>query len=179
MVKGIDLGEEYIEYGKEIYGLDLIQNSVFDLPSDEKYDLIIYSHVMEHILDPGQHLQKIRHLLSDGGLIYIEVPGVRNLTFNYQADFLKYLQNAHVYSLSSVTLKNLMEKYGFECVSLSEKVQSLWRPGSVSPTNMTNDFFESLDYLIRLEQRANYRKMKSFMGSIVDIARRAKRAVWR
>lgn len=45
LVKGIDLGEEYLLYGKTQHGLDLETGTIHDLKVSKKPDIIIYSHV--------------------------------------------------------------------------------------------------------------------------------------
>jgi 2-polyprenyl-3-methyl-5-hydroxy-6-metoxy-1,4-benzoquinol methylase len=46
---GIDLGSEYVEFGKKEYGLNLYSIELKDLKG--KFDLIIMSHVFEHIIN--------------------------------------------------------------------------------------------------------------------------------
>ena len=59
VVKGIDLGKEYINYGREKYNLDLETGTLENLLLKRKPDLIIYSHVLEHILDLETELKLI------------------------------------------------------------------------------------------------------------------------
>jgi len=52
-VRGCDLNETYIEYGKKSMGLDLYATSLENLVFEEWVpDLVIYSHTLEHILNP-------------------------------------------------------------------------------------------------------------------------------
>lgn len=53
-----------------------IWNSAFnvDLVKAYKFDLIMASHVLEHVPDPIQFLKDLIPLLSDKGIIFIEVP---------------------------------------------------------------------------------------------------------
>lgn len=49
-------------------------------PNDsvEPMDLIICSHVMEHVSDIEYHMLKIKEMLKPGGYLYLEVPNERN-----------------------------------------------------------------------------------------------------
>ena len=60
-VYGIDYGSEYVEYGKR-HDLNLNVGGITDI--DEKFDIIIYSHVFEHILDLGSELTEIKKRLN-------------------------------------------------------------------------------------------------------------------
>ena len=96
-ILGVDFGQDYIEYGLR-HNLNLKVGSVEIVEEEkEKADIIILSHVVEHFLEPIVTLSRIKKLLKDDGIVYIEVPGIKNLENAYEEDFLRYLQNAHVF----------------------------------------------------------------------------------
>jgi SAM-dependent methyltransferase len=45
-----------------------------DLRGDERFDVIVCSHILEHVGDPTGVLDVLRRLLSEGGMLYGEVP---------------------------------------------------------------------------------------------------------
>lgn len=153
-VKGIDLGEEYIEFGRIQHDLDLSVGTINNLGGIEIPDLIIYSHVLEHIPNPNEEIQQIRNILSNKGILYIEIPGVKNLMHNYGMDFLKFSQNAHVYHFSLTSLKNLFIKNGFDLLLGNETVNSVFRksPGENSSREIENDYSNVLTYLHKAER---------------------------
>jgi SAM-dependent methyltransferase len=58
-------------------GLEVFEGTAEHLPeavTDRRYDLIVFSHVLEHTLDPVRSLANARGLLSEGGLMSVEVP---------------------------------------------------------------------------------------------------------
>ncbi|MFZ1756957.1 MAG: class I SAM-dependent methyltransferase [Caldilineaceae bacterium] len=128
VVKGIDLGEEYLVHGRETYGLDLTPGTLADLTLDRAPDLIIYSHVMEHILDPGAELAQVHQHLAPNGLLSIEVPGVRFVQHAYNGDFLRMLQNAHTYHFTLQSLTNLLQAHGFRRLLGDEMVRAVFTP---------------------------------------------------
>ena len=125
-VLGIDLGSEYVAYGRDVHGLDLRVCMLSELALDFVPDLVIYSHVMEHILHP---LDEMKHIASVSGaetLVYIEVPGLKNIHKSYGMDVMKYYQNAHSYHFTLGSLRYLMESAGFGLVSGTEYVRSIF-----------------------------------------------------
>ncbi|MDF7798966.1 class I SAM-dependent methyltransferase [Pontiellaceae bacterium B1224] len=159
-VKGIDLSREYMEYGRERYGLDLSNTDLFDLPDNHEFDLVIYSDVMEHILEPRAHLEKIKGLLKSDGLLYLKVPGTKNLMRPYLGDFLKSLQNAHVCYYSLTTLRNLVESCGYCMVHGDEAVRSLWKKSNcTTPDQRINDYEDCMNILQKLERKSLIRKV--------------------
>jgi len=152
-VKGIDLGAQYINYGKEQKGLDLEIGFLKDLDLKEKPDLVIYAHVVEHLLEPNEEVQLVRSILKEDGLLYIEVPGIRNLSFNYRSNFLRYLQNAHTYHFSLESLQQLVEKNGFALIDGNQEVKSIFKKSAATnSTEGPSDYKRTMDYLKNLEQ---------------------------
>jgi len=153
-VQGIDLGDAYVRFGRDQYHLDLSVGTLEDIALDKAPDVILYSHVLEHILTPNRELEMIRRTLAPQGVLYIEVPGVKNLMNSYRLDFLRLLQNAHTYHFTLTTLKNLLRKNHFDMITGDETIQSVFRPSTapLDAPSFTNDYTEVLTYLRRVER---------------------------
>ena len=154
IVKGIDLGSEFIKYGRESHNLDLMVGDIASLNLTKQPDIIIYSHVLEHILDLKDQLKKIFNMMNKDTVLYIEVPGLKNLHHSYEGDLLLYLQNAHVYHFTMTSLGNLMHSNGFETILIDEYVRSLFKKeNSVNVSNQVkNEYPEIAHYLKKIEQ---------------------------
>ncbi len=164
-VKGLDLGPDYLKFGKEKHGLDLEVGTIMSVKFDAKPDVIIYSHVLEHLTDPIAELNNIKNLLSPNGLLYIEVPGIKEIHKNYRCDFLLYLQNAHTYHFSFTTLKNIFLISGFEIIRGDEFIRTISRPVKIAADNSwENDYLAVKDYLIKTEAK---RKMYPYTGKAI------------
>ncbi|MDG2240281.1 MAG: class I SAM-dependent methyltransferase [Longimicrobiales bacterium] len=44
------------------------------VPADEKFDLVVMSHVLEHMSDPVAELTRLRGFMAPGAILFIEVP---------------------------------------------------------------------------------------------------------
>ena len=152
-VQGIDLNEAYINFGKTVYNLDLKVGKLSDISLDVAPDLIIYSHVLEHILNPREELTNVNKVLDDDGVLYIEVPGVKYLLNSYRTNFLRYLQNAHSHYFSLRTLRNLLEINGFQMIHGNEFIRSIFKKSNgINNTNkIINDYPEVVLFLHKLE----------------------------
>lgn len=159
--KGVDLGSEYIQFGRQ-RGLDLENCSSEQLQTSGGYDLIILSHVLEHFLDIQKELDVIRKLLSEDGILYVEVPGINNLGEVYGNDFLVYLQNAHVRHFSCDTLTQILAWNGFTRLCGNENVQSLFIKGECE-TEIVNYKDTILDAITESEKIfSNQHKAKAW-----------------
>ena len=126
-VQGLDVAADRLAYGRERHRLDLVAGTLAEVEPGRRPDLVIYSHVLEHVLDVGGELDRLRGVLAPGGIVYLEVPGIKRLDAGYEDDFLRYLQNAHCYHFSLVTLTNLLAGHGFERLAGDELVRSAFR----------------------------------------------------
>jgi len=96
-----------------------------------KFDIVIMSHVLEHLNDIQGTLKATKELLNPDGLLYIEVPGLMSPTFmqqNYRNDFLDYLVHAHTYHFNIKSIEYTLSLNGFEMIKGDEKVRGLFRP---------------------------------------------------
>ena len=79
--KGIDIGRDAVKYCRN-QGLDVDDFSIenFIANSNEKFDIIVISHVLEHLLKPDEVLLQLHHNLNPGGKIYILVPNYKSIS---------------------------------------------------------------------------------------------------
>lgn len=58
--------------------------------ADEKFDVLVFSHVLEHLRDPAIDLARFVHLLKQGGQVLIAVPNVLSWRMRIQFLFGKF-----------------------------------------------------------------------------------------
>jgi 2-polyprenyl-3-methyl-5-hydroxy-6-metoxy-1,4-benzoquinol methylase len=93
-----------------------------------RFDIIYMSHVLEHFYDPNEALKQSRALLSDGGILAVEVPNILKPFRSLDHYFLRYV---HPSNFSPRTLPTLLHKHGFNSLHTDEG-GSDWR----SPQNL-------------------------------------------
>jgi 2-polyprenyl-3-methyl-5-hydroxy-6-metoxy-1,4-benzoquinol methylase len=160
-VLGCDLGDSYLEFGRQ-RGLNLVQGSLSQLDTGgRKIGLIIYSHVLEHVLNPRAELALVKDRLASDGRVYVEIPSVKNLHKTvYVGDLLKLLQNAHTYHFSGQSLRNLMAVNGFRCVLGDEFVHAVFAPASPAP--WSSDYGRVMAYLARAERWRGFEWLRPY-----------------
>lgn len=123
---GWDFDDDYLATGRK-RGLDLRLGSLENAVAEgRKYELVILSHVLEHLQDPVADLRKLQCLLTPSGVLYVEVPSL----FGIGGNLLRYFQSAHMYSFVPETLRHLMESAGFRSLVVTSQIQSLWVLGA-------------------------------------------------
>jgi 2-polyprenyl-3-methyl-5-hydroxy-6-metoxy-1,4-benzoquinol methylase len=199
-VYGVDLGSEYIEFGRDNYDLNIATGTIDNVmkkgisPDIVIYshtlednvmkkgispDIVIYSHTLEHILNPVEELIKLKSISGSNTYLYIELPGVKYLTHSYDTNFLKQLQNAHVYYFTLTTLKNALRKAGWDFVCGNEVIHSIFTPSSSSnrEVNYESDYDDAMSFLRRMEfyrfMPTPYNIKRLTMPAIVSFLKRA------
>ncbi len=84
--------------------------------TEQFFDLVTLSHVLEHLLDPRTVLELIHARLAPGGVLYIEVPNIPSDSLLRYPDHVwapRY-DEPHITFFSMRTLQNLLETAGFE-----------------------------------------------------------------
>ncbi|MDA0195259.1 MAG: methyltransferase domain-containing protein [Bacteroidetes bacterium] len=150
-VIGVDLGAEYINYGVKEHDLDLRVGNLKSLKLDSKPDIVIYSHVLEHLTSPVEELSGLRNLISEQTIIYIEVPGIFNLNKDYRWDFLRYLQNSHNYYFSLNSLSNILTKSAFRVIMGDETIRIVAVMDERKSTQPKNEYPVLIKYLKKME----------------------------
>lgn len=118
--------------------------SIENIPSGDKFDLIILSHVLEHVTQPNQFIQSLTELLSAGGSLFIEVP---NQDYLYKNCF-----EPHLLFFNVESLENCLKKHGqvSGLVSVGKPIQSIKVVQAHPSSNMrhTKELIKGLLYFL-------------------------------
>lgn len=111
---GVEPDPQYGAYAAEASGATVLQGGFEDnlvtlAHSSQKFDLIVLSHVLEHLCEPDEIVRKISALLSDDGLLLIEVPNILSPCWSGFGMF----HLAHINHFIPETLCALLEGNGF------------------------------------------------------------------
>lgn len=108
-------------------GVSVLGGTAAALPlAPASMDLLIYSHVFEHLLQPGQALAEAARCLSPGGVIYLELPDASA----YQAaEPYRQLYQEHLNHFDPHSLSELLIRNGFKPLALER--DRLARPGGL------------------------------------------------
>jgi 2-polyprenyl-3-methyl-5-hydroxy-6-metoxy-1,4-benzoquinol methylase len=151
-----------------------------------RFDLIILSHVLEHLLSPRSILNDLRDLLTNNGLIYIEVP---NLLRPYVP--FGYFTFEHLNYFTPTTLTSLLNICGYstrmelfdnsaDIAPFYPVVSAIARTGADKLPGINSDFDSALDAIGRYKQASDgaSRKMQSKVSQIIKNTKSGRLAIW-
>ncbi|MDA2923042.1 class I SAM-dependent methyltransferase [Acidobacteria bacterium AH-259-L09] len=105
-VMGIEPSDGHRKYAESVHGLQVFGGALDEFePGDCKPDLIILSHVLEHFISPRTALARIRQIIADMAVLYVEVP---NLFVH------KSFRPGHTYTFHKATLAAMLAFTGFD-----------------------------------------------------------------
>ena len=112
-VLGVDPSPACAERAQELYGIQVLTGSVFDLPAAvEPFDFLILLGVLEHIRDLAAAVTSLSNLLTAHGQVYVGVPDASRFSEGANAPFQEFSVE-HINFFSPVSLGNLMRAGGF------------------------------------------------------------------
>ena len=83
--------------------------------TNNKYDVVLMSHVLEHCLDINAAVSNARDILSNGGVYIVETPNCGSAGFRtYQGEWPWSDIPRHLNFFTPASLNKLLKKYGFQ-----------------------------------------------------------------
>lgn len=115
---GIEFNKFAADHSREKFGLNIVNKSIYDFDSSEKYDVIMLWGVLEHLYDPLKILKKVYSLLKNDGLLVLEVPSADSVLVRYYEKSLKPVDriiegDRHIMLFSIQSFIEMPEKAGF------------------------------------------------------------------
>jgi len=119
---GLDPSKACVSFVKRKIGIAAYDGGLFNLEalSGKKFDLIVLTHVFEHVLDVKKALKNVVAHLNDGGLLYLEVPNAGCYS-DYFVVLYYYFDCEHINHFDKSSLGNLTSQQGLECLLAEEK----------------------------------------------------------
>ena len=97
----------------------------FLLPfKSNSFDVVVCSHVLEHLDSPIKVLWEIKRVLKEEGVLLWGFPNPSYLFF----DFYQERWTDHIYSWNLISGRILLEKAGFNVVSVFRGFPKIWSP---------------------------------------------------
>lgn len=113
-VRGVEISEACARYAVDRLGLDVHHGPFESAPLGDPVDVLCAFHVLEHVEDPRDFLDRARSAVAPGGWLALEVPNIASASFRRQG--LAWPDLALKYHRSHFTpsaLRELLHGCGF------------------------------------------------------------------
>lgn len=110
-VTAVEPNEAYADYCRRKLDLDVQTGRMEDFAfGPGSFDLIRLSHVLEHLRDPVEALERLAGWLVPGGVIYVEVPDIeQDARHKMRGRMFHY---GHIYNYNPLTLRHVAARAG-------------------------------------------------------------------
>jgi len=116
---GIDPSVSCVRSAEGLYSIKATVNNISNFEINEKFDLIIFSAVLEHLVDFTDGMLKARSLLNDGGLLFIDVPDAERFGSYISAPFQQFSVE-HINYFSQYSIKNVLSRFSFKTLDIEQ-----------------------------------------------------------
>lgn len=153
IVTGLDIDSESLNYAKEFQKETIIVNlndieKWVRLLEGNKYDTILFLHILEHLIEPEKVLSMALKFLKRDGIVIIAIPNINNAKdrfniflgdFNYSE--IGVMDKTHLRFYNFKTMKNLID----DCGLIVEEYFSPWQ------VNPLREFIDHIPVLCQLK----------------------------
>lgn len=174
-VLGCDHSEDVLKFAREKN--IVVYNGGAESLLGKEADILVLNHVVEHFGDIKKEFENIKKLIRRGGYLYIEVPGVCNLR-TYDYNYINYTFMAHNYYFNLLSLRFVIEHFGFKFITGNEYVRSFFQYdiSHVPNLDVTDNYSIIIDSLKKSEAK-RIKNSKSRIRKLRKVASRIKRRV--
>ena len=128
-VRGLEPSEPQVRLAREL-GRPVERGGVEVLQAGDALDLVCSFHVLEHLRDPLDALQRVWRALGQKGLLILDVPDATRLPVTAIEHF--YIATGqHLYAFTPAVLRALLERAGFELLHLAHHPMGLMHPSNL------------------------------------------------
>lgn len=116
---GLELSSHAAAFSKKNYELK-VENKTIDsyLNEIKKLDIIIMSHVIEHLDDPFNNIEKIKDKMSNESVFIFSTYNIDSFIAKLLRKNYHWIMPMHKYYFSKKVLKNILKKYNLEIVEI-------------------------------------------------------------
>jgi 2-polyprenyl-3-methyl-5-hydroxy-6-metoxy-1,4-benzoquinol methylase len=113
-VRGVDVSESAAEEARKL-GVEVFVGQLHEAKfQDGEFDAVVMIHSLEHMYHPSFVLKEVRRIISDGGVLVIEVPNIASVEARvFRQYWIHTDAPRHLYHFSPISLGRLLEKNGF------------------------------------------------------------------
>ena len=112
-VEGIEPLQPFAQYARHTFNVTVHEARLEEFEPDAPYDLITLWHVLEHLENPVEAVQRLSRFLSPRGILHVEVPNIDSLgTLIGQKYWMGFRDPTHRWFFRPQTMHRLAESAG-------------------------------------------------------------------
>lgn len=131
-VLGLEPSKTRSGFGQKTYHIPVVHQYIENFSTEEKFDVIILRHLLEHIENPRTILKKVKSFLKPDGLLVIIAPNINCIgRYAFRKNWA-WILPWHLHFYTPKTLTSLLTKVGFVKLKLYQTPSPLWYPHALN-----------------------------------------------
>jgi len=119
---GVEPAPGCVQFVREHYGIEVLAGTAACIPFDTKFDMIISTHVLEHLVNLQEAVGSISCQLTDDGVVYIEVPDLEGYDSQQEVspwDYITFYE--HINHFTVLSLRGLFKQHRLSMIDWGRK----------------------------------------------------------
>jgi 2-polyprenyl-3-methyl-5-hydroxy-6-metoxy-1,4-benzoquinol methylase len=117
-IMGIEPDEGARQQAKNLFNIELVGTGSLNQLPENSFDAITLWHVLEHVQQLHNYVERLKALLKPNGKIFVAVPNYKSLDSSiYKLYWAAYDVPRHLYHFTPKAIHVLMEKHGLKVIS--------------------------------------------------------------
>lgn len=133
-VVGLEPSAARAAYARQHYGIEVVCDYIENADFDQKFDVVVLRHIIEHFADPGSVLQKVRSFLKKNGVVLVVVPNINCLGRYLFETRWSWVLPWHCNFFTPKSLSRFLSSQGFEAFAKFQTPSPLYYPGALIRT---------------------------------------------
>lgn len=165
--QGLEVSEFAVKEARK-KGLNIMQGTLESAKLPEnKYDVVLYQDVIEHIKDPLKELKMVRKVLKSGGIVFLVTPDVGGLWNKIlKSWWYHYKPREHIIYFSERSIRFALRESGYKNITTKKTYHVL----SLEYVLMRLKYYQPFvfDFLLKMSKflRINEYSFKAYTGEL-------------
>ncbi|MCU0567004.1 MAG: glycosyltransferase [Oculatellaceae cyanobacterium Prado106] len=148
------------QFCEKVSVADLDFTSAAEIFPDEKFDVVVFGDVLEHLRDPWKTLEQVKSILHPDGYVVASIPNIAHGAirlalmqgqFDYEQQGI--LDNTHLRFFTRKSVEDLFESTGYLINSFDRTITHIFSPSDVIPQLNREEF--SPEVIQHIESQAD------------------------
>ena len=131
-VTGLESSPVRAKIARERHGLNIAEKHIETYEPEEKYDIVIMRHLLEHIEDPESVIKKVRTFIKPGGVLLVVIPNINAIGRYMFKENFEWVLPWHLHFYNPKNLARFLTKQQFDEIKVYQTPSPLWYPAAVA-----------------------------------------------
>lgn len=121
---GVEPSKNMATYAKSL-GIPIIETTIDKFNPQKSFDIITIFHVLEHLDNPTEVLNKLKSIHSENGFLVLEVPNIESYIAKKDELSWRFIALEHIFYFSPKTISAILQKLGYKIVRIKKRNNEL------------------------------------------------------